>query len=156
MTHQELLSRAVALAAEHSQSGANGPFGAVIARKGAVIVESWNRVVEWKDPTAHAEIVAIREACRRLGTHRLSGYTIYINCEPCPMCLAAIYWARLDAVYYASSRQDAADAGFDDARIYREINLPDEKRSLSMVKIPLDHAADVFRKWVANPAKQIY
>ena len=115
---------AVHIAGAHMRAGAGGPFGAVIARAGAIIAEGHNQVTSTNDPTAHAEITAIRHAGRVLGTFDLSGYELYASCEPCPMCLAAIYWARLDRVYFANTREDAARIGFDDAWIYAEIPKP--------------------------------
>src|SRR3954465_1461729 len=112
------MRRAIALSNEQLTTGAGGPFGAVIARDGEIVAEGVNRVPTTNDPTAHAEIVAIRAACAALGTFTLAGCTIYASCEPCPMCLGAIYWARLDGLYYASDRADAAAIGFDDARVY--------------------------------------
>jgi tRNA(Arg) A34 adenosine deaminase TadA len=156
MTDKELLIRAVELAAEYSRSGDNGPFGAIIARGGEIIAEGWNRVVEENDPTAHAEILAIREACRKLETYNLEGCTLYASCEPCPMCLATAYWAHLDAVYYASSREDAATAGFDDYRIYDEISQPPQNRSLKMVHLPIEQAVTIFKNWLDNPDKREY
>ncbi len=156
MTHRELTERAVELALEHSRGGRNGPFGAVIARRGEIIAEGWNRVVEDNDPTAHAEIVAIREACRRLHNFSLKGCTIYTSCEPCPMCFAAIYWARLDSLYYAASGQSAENAGFDDRRIQSQLLLPPEQRALKCVHLPLDSAEEVFRNWLDNPARVAY
>ena len=119
-TH-DCMRRAVHIAGAHMRAGAGGPFGAVIARAGAIIAEGHNQVTSTNDPTAHAEITAIRHAGRVLGTFDLSGYELYASCEPCPMCLAAIYWARLDRVYFANTRADAARIGFDDAWIYAEI-----------------------------------
>jgi tRNA(Arg) A34 adenosine deaminase TadA len=156
MTHRELLERAVELALEHSRTGHNGPFGAVIARNGEIIAEGWNRVVEGNDPTAHAEIVAVRQACRKLNDFSLKGCTIYTSCEPCPMCLAAVYWSRLDALYYAASGQSAENAGFDDRRIQNQLLLPPEKRSLKCIYLPLEQAEDIFRIWLNNPDRIEY
>jgi guanine deaminase len=150
------MSRAIALAAEHSADGVHGPFGAVIARADAVVAEGWNDVVAGKDPTAHAEIVAIRRACASLDTHDLSGYTIYCSCEPCPMCLAAIYWARLDRVVYAATRDDAAGIGFDDAAIYEQIPLPWPQRSIPATQLDREHALEVFKSWAENPLRREY
>ena len=129
MTHHELMQRAIELSVQNVQQG-GGPFGAVIARHGEVLAEGVNRVTANHDPTAHAEVQAIREAARRLGTFDLTGCDIYASCEPCPMCLGAIYWARLDHLYYAATQHDAAQAGFDDAFIYRELALDPKERSL--------------------------
>src|SRR5919112_4847622 len=123
---QRHLARAIELSREHMDQGAGGPFGAVIVRDGEVLAEGWNCVTSAKDPTAHAEVTAIRRACEALGTFSLDGCEIFANCEPCPMCLAAIYWARLDRVTFASSRQDAAAIGFDDELIYADVSKPIE------------------------------
>ena len=112
------MRRAVRLSAERMREGAGGPFGAVIVKDGKVVAEGWNRVTSTNDPTAHAEVMAIRSACEKLGTFSLQGCEIYTSCEPCPMCLSAIYWARLDRIYFANSREDAAAIGFDDELIY--------------------------------------
>ena len=121
--NKKFMKRAIRLAMNNSADGKGGPFGAVVVRGGVVAGEGSNKVVESKDPSAHAEIVAIRAACRKLGTHVLSGCEIYCSCEPCPMCLAAIYWARIDAVYFACSSGDAAAAGFDDSAIREQVQL---------------------------------
>jgi len=131
MTEHEdrFLQEALQLAEDNVGQG-GGPFGAVVVREGRIIAKGTNLVTGANDPTAHAEVVAIREACRRLGTFQLAGCTIYASCEPCPMCLGAIYWARLDRLVFAATRQDAAAAGFDDALIYDELPLPPHQRSL--------------------------
>jgi tRNA(Arg) A34 adenosine deaminase TadA len=151
-----LIARAIALAAEHSADGVHGPFGAVIARGSEVIAEGWNCVVAGHDPTAHAEVVAIRKACESLGTHELSGCTIYCSCEPCPMCLAAIYWARLERVVYAATREDAAAIGFDDARIYDELRRPWPDRSLRAAQLGWKEAVAVLQAWSCNPRHRGY
>jgi tRNA(Arg) A34 adenosine deaminase TadA len=144
-----LLARAVNLSRLHMEAGAGGPFGAVIATKdGRIIAEGWNGVTSGNDPTAHAEVVAIRRACAALGTFDLSGHVIYSSCEPCPMCLGAIYWARLDRLVFANSRADAAAIGFDDARIYDEIPKPIEARLLPTVHRPSREATAVFADWL--------
>jgi tRNA(Arg) A34 adenosine deaminase TadA len=150
------LKLAIALAAEKSRSGRNGPFGAVVVKAGRVIGRGWNRVVEDADPTAHAEVVAIREACRRLRTHVLAGCTLYASCEPCPLCLAALYWARIDRVVFACNRRDAAAAGFDDERIYREAAKPPGKREIPFKQILRRSGLQVLRKWMANPRRVAY
>ena len=154
--HETLLRRAVEISGIEMRNRQGGPFGAVIARDGEIVAEGHNRVTTANDPTAHAEVVAIREACVRLGTFDLSGCVIYASCEPCPMCLSAIYWARLDAVYYANSREDAAGIGFDDALLYHEIAKPIEGRSLSMTRIVLAEADEIFREWEAMADKVPY
>ncbi len=144
-----LLARAVELSRAHMESGAGGPFGAVIAtRDGRIIAEGWNGVTSGNDPTAHAEVVAIRRACEALGTFDLSGHVIYSSCEPCPMCLGAVYWARLDRLVFANSRVDAAAIGFDDALIYDEIPKPIEARLLPTQHQPTVEAKAVFADWL--------
>ncbi len=145
------IQMAIDLAQEKMRAGEGGPFGAVVVRRGEVIGRGWNRVTSANDPTAHAEIVAIRDACAKLGDFSLAGCELYASCEPCPMCLAAIYWARLDHVYYAATREDAAAAGFDDAMIYREIPLSPAERSLPCTHVPCPGAAEVFFVWRRNP-----
>lgn len=152
----EFLRHAVRLSAEHMRDGDGGPFAAVIVKDGAVIAEGWNRVTSTNDPTAHAEVTAIRRACETLGTFSLKGCEIYTSCEPCPMCLAAIYWARLDRITFANSRQEAAAVGFDDEHIYREISKPLEHRLIPTLKLELPEAAAVFAEWQAKPDKISY
>ena len=152
----DCMRRAVHIAGAHMRAGAGGPFGAVIARAGAIIAEGHNQVTSTNDPTAHAEITAIRHAASVLGTFDLSGYELYASCEPCPMCLAAIYWARLDRVYFSNTREDAARIGFDDAWIYAEIPKPPEARSLPMAHLPLPEAEELFREWETKADKVPY
>jgi tRNA(Arg) A34 adenosine deaminase TadA len=154
--HREFLRHAVRLSAERMRQGAGGPFGAVIVKDDLVIAEGWNRVTSANDPTAHAEVTAIRAACEALGTFSLRGCDIYASCEPCPMCLAAIYWARLDRVFFANSREDAAAIGFDDSLIYGEISKPIENRLIPTVQLPLPEAAAVFAEWREKPDKVSY
>lgn len=154
--HEQYLRRAIRLAVENVEQGRGGPFGAVIVRGGAVIAEAANRVTTIPDPTAHAEVLAIREAARTLGTHDLSGCTIYSSCEPCPMCLGAIYWARLDAVYFAATRQDAAAAGFDDSFLYDEIPLPLDRRAKPAVRLDCGESSAPFDAWRASPHRTPY
>ena len=137
-------------------AGEGGPFGAVIVKNGAVIAEGWNRVTSTCDPTAHAEIVAIRRACETLGVFHLEGATLYTSCEPCPMCMAAIYWAHIDTVYYANTRAEAAAIGFDDNKIYDELAWPIAERSLPMHKIDCAHATESFRLWEEKQDKAAY
>jgi guanine deaminase len=141
------LLHAVRLSAKGMREGAGGPFGAVIVKEGRVVAEGWNCVTSAKDPTAHAEVTAIRRACEALGTFSLDGCEIFASCEPCPMCLAAIYWARLDRVTFASSRQDAAAIGFDDHVIYEELAKPVERRLIPTDRVPLPEADAVFAEW---------
>jgi guanine deaminase len=153
---REFLRHAVRLSAERMHAGAGGPFGAVIGRDGEVIAEGWNCVTSSNDPTAHAEIVAIRRACEALGTFSLAGCEIFASCEPCPMCLSAIYWARLSRITFANSREDAAAIGFDDGLIYGEVSKPIEERLIPVVKLPLPEAEAVFREWSAKTDKIAY
>ncbi|HUZ71969.1 MAG TPA: nucleoside deaminase [Stellaceae bacterium] len=150
------MRRAVALSREMMDKGAGGPFGAVIVKDGDVIAEGYNRVTSCNDPTAHAEIVAIRAACAALASFSLRGCDIYTSCEPCPMCLAAIYWARIGGIYYANDRADAARIGFDDEFLYREIGLPLEQRSIVMTRLPSAEARDAFDAWLLKPDKTLY
>jgi len=150
MDDDALLRRAIGLAAHHSADGAHGPFGAVVARGGAVVGEGWNQVVARHDPTAHAEVTAIRDACRRLETHDLSGCVLYTSCEPCPLCLSAAYWAHVSRVVYAASKKDAARAGFDDERIYAELAQAWEARTLPGEQRLPDEGRAVLDAWLAN------
>lgn len=133
-----------------------GPFGAVVVRKGKIIGKGWNQVTSANDPTAHAEVVAIREACRRLKTFHLEDCELYTSCEPCPMCLSAIYWARLKKVYYANTRKDAANIDFDDDFIYSEVSRPIAKRKLAMKQLMRREALAVFEEWENKPDKVQY
>lgn len=150
------MKRAVDLSHSPMRSGLGGPFGAVVVRNGRVIAEGFNQVTSANDPTAHAEVVAIRAACRALGTFTLAGCELYTSCEPCPMCLAAIYWARLDRVYFANDRTDAARIGFDDESLYQEISMPIENRSLPLIHLPLAEASAAFREWESLDDKTPY
>lgn len=152
----EFMRHAVRLSAERMRQGAGGPFGAIIVKDGNVIAEGWNRVTSDNDPTAHAEVSAIRDACKALNTFSLAGCEIYTSCEPCPMCLSAIYWARLDRIYYANSRDDAAAIGFDDEFLYREVPKPIGERSIPTVQLALPEAAAVFAEWESKRDKVTY
>lgn len=152
----DLLREAIGLAAERSADGQCGPFGAVVARGGEIMGRGFNKVVRSKDPTAHAEIVAIREACERLGTHDLAGCTLYSSCEPCPMCLAAAYWAGIDRVFYSASREDATRAGFSDEFLYAEISEPPGQRSKPFVQTIPDEGRAVLEAWRQNPRRIMY
>ena len=143
------------MSAESVQSG-GGPFGAVIVRNGEIIARGENRVTVCNDPTAHAEVSAIREAAARMGTYDLSGCEIYSSCEPCPMCLGAIYWARLDRLYYAGTRADAANVGFDDAHIYEELPLDPSQRELPTESLLREEAQLVFEAWAKKADKKEY
>ena len=153
---KDLMRRAVALSAEKMREGFGGPFGAVVARDGEILAEGYNQVTAYHDPTAHAEVVAIREACRRLGSFSLQGCEMYTSCEPCPMCLGAIYWARLDRVYYANTRSDAAAIGFDDDHIYRELGKPIDGRAVPFIRIESEEARRIFEEWLEKPDKIPY
>ncbi len=153
--HEAAMHRAVALSREAMRAG-GGPFGAVVVLDGAVVGEGANRVVPDGDPTAHAEVVAIRDACERLGTHDLSGAVIYASCEPCPMCLGAIWWARIGAIYYGNSRAEAAAIGFDDATIYEEVCRPIAERALPLERLGVAEAAEVFTEWEAMAGRRRY
>lgn len=133
-----------------------GPFGCVIVRQGRIVARGNNRVTSTNDPTAHAEVTAIREACQALGTFSLEDCELYTSCEPCPMCLAAIYWARIPRIFYGNTRADAAAIGFDDDLIYREIALPPEKRSVEMKALLRDEAQRTFKDWGAKADKVEY
>jgi guanine deaminase len=154
--HEAFLKRAIQHACENVQSGAGGPYAALIVKAGKVIAEECNTVTSSCDPTAHAEILAIRSACLNLKDFQLNGCVLYANCEPCPMCLGAIYWSRLDAVYFASDRHDAAEAGFDDKFIYQEILLPVEHRNIPMHQIHLKDAKQAFSLWRQKTDKTPY
>lgn len=150
------LSRAVELAEENVEKGTGGPFAALIVRNGEVIAEAANSVTRTNDPTAHGEVNAIRKACAALGTFSLEGCEIYSSCEPCPMCLAAIYWARLGALYYGSSQQDAAKAGFDDAFLYEEFRKNPGERKILAVQLMREEAWTAFASWMKSSAKIEY
>lgn len=146
MTKEELMRKAIELSIENVKNG-GGPFGAVIARDGEIIATGVNRVTAQHDPTAHAEVSAIRSAAAKLETFNLSGCEIYTSCEPCPMCLGAIYWARLDKIYYANNKTDAKDIGFDDSFIYDELSLPRDKRKLPAECLLREEAIKAFMQW---------
>ncbi len=155
MTDRELMARAIELS-EKSVTSAGGPFGAVIAKDGKIIAEASNSVTLTHDPTAHAEVNAIRKAGEVLGTHDLSGCTIYCSCEPCPMCLSAIYWAHIDHIFFANTSQDAARIGFDDAFIYQELDLPAEQRLRKLQPLMRDEAQKAFEMWQESSDKTEY
>jgi tRNA(Arg) A34 adenosine deaminase TadA len=152
----ELLREVIAMGVE-SASGEGGPFGALVATDGGRVVgRGTNRVVNERDPTLHAEVVAIREACRSLGTHDLSGTVLYASCEPCPMCFGAAYWARVDRIVHAASRADAAAAGFDDAAIHADVARPPAERELATVQLLAEDGWRPFAAWAANPTRVPY
>jgi guanine deaminase len=153
MSAEAHMRRAIALSREVMRTGEGGPFGAVIVRDGHLVAEGLNQVTATNDPTAHAEIVAIRRACQALGRSDLAGCEIYTSCEPCPMCLGAIYWARLDRIYYANDRHDAAAIGFPDDFLYREIPLPPDQRSIPAQRLLSAAGQAVFAEWNRKPGK---
>ena len=150
-----LIRRAIELSLESVKRG-GGPFGAVIVKNGKIVSESYNQVTLHNDPTAHAEIGAIREAARKLNTFDLSGCSIYDSCEPCPMCLGAIYWARIDKVFFASTRSDAENIGFDDSFIYEEISRPMNERKIDFKQLLREEALEAFRAWEESENKIEY
>lgn len=153
---EQYMLEAIKKAEENIITGKGGPFGAVVVRDGKIISAVGNCVTSTNDPTAHAEVVAIREACKTLDTFDLSGCEIYASCEPCPMCLGAIMWARIDKLYYAANRIDASRAGFDDELFYTELALPIEKRSLKPIQLLQKEANIIFDKWVEETNKIPY
>jgi guanine deaminase len=144
----DFLRLAIRLSIENMQANEGGPFGAIVVQNGTIIGKGWNRVTSTNDPTAHAEIVAIRDACSRLGNYSLAGCELYASCEPCPLCLAAIYWSRLEHVYFAASCQDAAAAGFDDQIFYEEIKKPMNERKIVMLQALREEALVAFESWI--------
>ena len=153
---EEHMREAIRLSMENVESGNGGPFGAVVVKDGVIIARGANEVTSTSDPTAHAEVVAIRKACKELGSFQLEGCEIYCSCEPCPMCLGAIYWARPGAVYYANTKDDAAAFDFDDAFIYAEITRPVGERRLFTRQMMREEALEVFEKWQQSTMKTGY
>ena len=155
--HEKYMARAIELAQTGVDEDLGGPFGCVIVRNGRIVGEGNNRVTSTFDPTAHAEIVAIREACKTLNSFQLDGCIVYTSCEPCPMCLGAIYWSRPERIFIACNRQDAAEAGFDDEFIYEEISSPDfASRKVPMSMLMRDEGLKVFKNWIEKPDKVEY
>lgn len=154
--HEQFMQRAIELARQGMDSGAGGPFGAVVVKNNNIIAEGWNKVTSTNDPTAHAEVTAIRLACEHLGSFQLDGCVIYTSCEPCPMCLGAIYWARPDKVFYGCDRHDAAHIAFDDQFIYDEIEAPIDNRQIPFKQLASDAAIEVFQAWAAKTDKTEY
>jgi guanine deaminase len=152
----EFMRRAISLALENVRNGRGGPFAALVVKDGRILAEGANRVTTTNDPTAHAEIVAIREACRKLGDFQLSGCDLYTTCEPCPMCLGAIYWARPTRVFYACLSAEAAAAGFDDAFIYEELQRPLDARRIHMQQLLRDESLEIFSLWKRQENKTPY
>lgn len=156
-TYNEDFMKAAITASERGMSqGSGGPFGAVIVKDGRIIAEGYNRVLENNDPTAHAEVMAIRAACAKLGDFQLVGCELYSSCEPCPMCLGAIYWARPDKVFFSNTKDEAGVIGFDDAFIYDELALPGPRRLIPFFHVPTDDAAAIFRQWQRKSDKIQY
>jgi len=157
MTREEqFMYEAVCVGLEGMRTGVGGPFGCVIVKDDKIIGKGCNCVLRDNDPTAHAEVVAIRDACRNLQSFQLEGCEVYATCEPCPMCMGALYWARPQKVYYASTRADAASIGFDDAFIYKEISLPVDARKIAMTCVHCDEAINMFEEWQAMKHKNLY
>jgi guanine deaminase len=155
-SRKTFMARAIQLSVENVRTGLGGPFGCVIVRGGSVIAEGVNQVTATNDPTAHAEVLTIRQACQKLGCFELRGCDLYTSSEPCPMCLSAIYWARIDKVFFASLAADAAKSGFDDTAIYAEIAKPLSQRKIPMVQMMREEALGAFRAWEENPGRVIY
>jgi guanine deaminase len=154
--HEKFMKMAIELSEYNVQQGNGGPFGAVIVKDGMVVARSANRVVPTNDPTAHAEISAIRLACQELETYNLEGCTIYASCEPCPMCLGAIYWSRISEVFYANTKSDAATIGFGDEAIYQELNKPVNERQVPFTQLMRDEAQSAFKLWEKSETKTEY
>ena len=155
-TQKELMKYAIELSRQGMDAGKGGPFGCIIVKNGTIVGKGCNSVSSTNDPTAHAEIMAIRDACKNLNTFQLDGCELYTSCEPCPMCLGAIYWARPAKVFYACNRRDAADAGFDDDFIYRELDVPLDQRAIPMAQLLRDNAKEVFSEWMLRSDKTMY
>lgn len=157
MTREEIfMQEAIQLSLDGINQNEGGPFGCVIVKEDVIIGRGNNKVTSSNDPTAHAEIVAIRDACRNLGTFQLEGCEIYTSCEPCPMCLGAIYWARPKVIYYANNREDAAEIGFDDSMIYDEMAANIESRKIPLIKLGRENALKIFEKWAGKEDKTKY
>ena len=150
------MARAIQLSIENVHSNNGGPFGAVIVRDGKIIAENVNRVTSTNDPTAHAEVLAIRQACTKLGVFELLDCELYTSCEPCPMCLGAIYWAHISRMYFANSAEDAAAIGFDDSFIYKELKLPHAERKIPTRQMMREEALAAFKAWAEKPDKIAY
>ena len=150
------MREAIRLSVQNVEKGRGGPFAAVIVKNGVIIASGVNLVTTNNDPTAHAELMAIREACTTLQTFQLDGCEVYCSCEPCPMCLGAIYWSRISKLYFANTKEDAAAIDFDDQFIYNEIELPIEKRTLTTIQLLRDEALEAFTKWESSPLKVKY
>ena len=156
MKKDDFMLEAIRLSKEGMESGTGGPFGAVVVKNGKVVGKGSNKVTTTNDPTAHAEVVAIRDACQNLNSFELNDCEIYCSCEPCPMCLSAIYWARIDKIYFANTKNDAANIGFDDAFIYQEIEKPYSERSIPVETLMRNEAKEVFDLWLKKEDKIEY
>ena len=156
MKHSQFMLEAIRLSRIHMIKGDGGPFGAVVVKNGRIVGRGWNQVTSTNDPTAHAEVMAIRDACKKLKSYDLSKAVIYTSCEPCPMCLAAIYWARVSKIYYGNSRRDAANIQFDDDFLYKEISKPLLKRQVPIKQIYRKQALATFQLWAAKADKLSY
>ena len=152
----KFMREAIRLSLKKMRGNCGGPFGAVVVRRGKIVGRGWNRVTSANDPTAHAEVMAIRDACRRIKTFRLDDCELYASCEPCPMCLAAIYWARIGKIFYANTRRDAAAIDFDDDSIYREVSRPVSRRKIPMQQLLRTDALKVFAEWKWKPDRIRY
>jgi len=150
------MQMAVDLARHGMNQGVGGPFGCIVVKDDTVVGKGCNSVASLNDPTAHAEVMAIRDACKNLHTFQLTDCEIYTSCEPCPMCMGAIYWARPKKVYFGATRHDAADAGFDDSMIYKELTSPVHERLIEMVNLGRDKVVKVFEEWIDKPDKVVY
>ena len=153
MSHEAFMRAAIKLAEDNVRSERGGPFGAVVVRDGRIVGQGVNSVTRTNDPSAHAEVLAIRDACRALDTFTLKGCSMYTSCEPCPMCLAAIYWARLDRIFYGNTKADAARIGFDDAHIHREVSAPAGERVVPAERMLAEEAIGAFEAWEASDTK---
>ena len=156
MSHEKFMQRALDIALERMRANMGGPFGAVIVRDGEIVAEGWNEVTSTNDPTAHAEVVAIRRACAKLATFNLSNCDIYASCEPCPMCLSALYWSRCAVIFYGNNAADAAKVGFDDSFLYDEVKKPLEERTIPIVRLLPEEAWASFAAWEKSPFKVDY
>ncbi|MCK7554526.1 nucleoside deaminase [Chitinophaga sedimenti] len=153
---QHFMEIAVALSEKGMKNGDGGPFGCIVVKGDEIVGEGWNQVLLHNDPTAHAEVVAIRDACNRLHTFQLDDCEIYTSCEPCPMCLGAIYWARPARVFYANTKEDAANILFDDSDIYEQLNLPHAEKRIPLIALPDGHAIEVFKMWAGKGDRTLY
>ncbi|WP_109699627.1 nucleoside deaminase [Chitinophaga deserti] len=153
---KKFMAMAVELSARGMRSGEGGPFGSIVVRGDEVVGEGWNQVLTHNDPTAHAEVVAIRDACQRLGTFQLTDCEIFTSCEPCPMCFGAIYWARPQRVFFANTKEEAAAIQFDDSFIYHELELPYGDKKIPFIPMPEESAREVFREWADKSDRKLY